>query len=101
MQWSENWGSIEIRATHKIFLPSSTLLKANGKSMVPAQPLIILYGCDFSKIYTAEQQTGKLFITFAVFAIFIGCPWFCLDWLLMQQNNAPKKLVFAKYSEQV
>ncbi len=28
---------------------------------------------DFDKIYTAEQQTGKLFITFAVFAIFIGC----------------------------
>ena len=28
---------------------------------------------DFNKIYTAEQRTGKLFITFAVFAIFIGC----------------------------
>jgi putative ABC transport system permease protein len=28
---------------------------------------------DFNKTYTAEQQTGKLFITFAVFAIFIGC----------------------------
>ena len=28
---------------------------------------------DFNKTYTAEQQTGKLFITFAVFAIFIAC----------------------------
>jgi putative ABC transport system permease protein len=28
---------------------------------------------NFNNIYPAEQQTGKLFITFAVFAIFIGC----------------------------
>ena len=28
---------------------------------------------DFNNIYTAEQQTGKLFITFAMLAIFIGC----------------------------
>jgi putative ABC transport system permease protein len=28
---------------------------------------------DFNKIYDAEQRTGKLFITFAVFAIFIAC----------------------------
>jgi putative ABC transport system permease protein len=42
--------------------------------MVPAQPFNYSFmDDDFSKIYTAEQQTGKLFITFAVFAIFIGC----------------------------
>jgi putative ABC transport system permease protein len=28
---------------------------------------------DFDNIYTTEQRTGKLFITFAVFAILIGC----------------------------
>ena len=28
---------------------------------------------DFNNIYAAEQRTGKLFITFAIFAIFIGC----------------------------
>ena len=28
---------------------------------------------DFDKLYHAEQQTGRIFITFAVFAIFIAC----------------------------
>ena len=28
---------------------------------------------DFNKMYNADQRTGKLFITFAVFAIFIAC----------------------------
>jgi putative ABC transport system permease protein len=28
---------------------------------------------DFDKIYHAEQQTGQIFITFAVFAILIAC----------------------------
>ena len=42
--------------------------------MVPAQPFNYTFmDADFDKIYTAEQRTGKLFITFAVFAILIGC----------------------------
>jgi putative ABC transport system permease protein len=28
---------------------------------------------DFDKLYHAEQQTGRIFITFAVFAILIAC----------------------------
>jgi putative ABC transport system permease protein len=28
---------------------------------------------DFNNLYQAEQQTGKLFITFAILAIFIAC----------------------------
>jgi putative ABC transport system permease protein len=42
--------------------------------MVPGQPFNYTFmDADFNNIYTAEQQTGKLFITFAMFAIFIGC----------------------------
>ena len=42
--------------------------------MVPGQPFNYTFmDADFNKVYTAEEQTGKLFITFAVFAIFIGC----------------------------
>ena len=42
--------------------------------MVPAQPFNYTFmDADFNNMYTAEQRTGKLFITFAVFAIFIGC----------------------------
>ena len=28
---------------------------------------------DFDKLYHADQQTGKIFVTFAVFAILISC----------------------------
>ena len=42
--------------------------------MVPAQPFNYTFmDTDFDNVYTAEQRTGTLFITFAVFAIVIGC----------------------------
>ena len=42
--------------------------------MAPGQPFSYTFlDADFNKIYNAEQRTGKLFITFAVFAIFIAC----------------------------
>jgi len=42
--------------------------------MAPGQPFSYTFlDADFNKIYDAEQRTGKLFITFAVFAIFIAC----------------------------
>ncbi|HVY74532.1 MAG TPA: ABC transporter permease [Puia sp.] len=44
------------------------------KSLAPGQPFNYSFmDADFNNLYTAEQQTGKLFISFAVFAIFIGC----------------------------
>ena len=44
------------------------------KSMDPGQPFSYTFlDADFNKIYTADQRTGKLFITFAIFAIFIAC----------------------------
>jgi len=43
-------------------------------SMAPGQPFSYTFlDADFNKIYSAEQRTGKLFITFAIFAIFIAC----------------------------
>jgi putative ABC transport system permease protein len=42
--------------------------------MAPGQPFSYSFlDADFNKIYEADQRTGKLFITFAVFAIFIAC----------------------------
>src|SRR5678815_1988851 len=44
------------------------------KSKAPGQPFSYSFlDEDFNKMYNAEQRTGKLFITFAVFAIFIAC----------------------------
>ena len=43
-------------------------------SMGAGQPIQYSFlDADFNKIYNADQRTGKLFITFAVFAIFIAC----------------------------
>ena len=43
-------------------------------SMAPGMPLSYTFmDNDFNNMYSAEQQTGKLFTTFAVFAIFIAC----------------------------
>ena len=74
IQLGENWGSIAIRVNTKNIASVINTVESKWKSMVPAQPFNYSFmDADFSKIYTAEQQTGKLFITFAVFAIFIGC----------------------------
>lgn len=74
MQWSENWGSIAMRVNTQNISSIINTVEAKWKSMVPAQPFNYSFmDADFNNIYTAEQRTGKLFITFAVFAIFIGC----------------------------
>ena len=42
--------------------------------MAAGQPFSYTFlDTHFNKTYNAEQRTGKLFITFAVFAIFIAC----------------------------
>jgi putative ABC transport system permease protein len=42
--------------------------------MVPGQPFSYSFlDADFNNLYKAEQRTGKLFISFAIFAIFIAC----------------------------
>ncbi len=74
IQLGDNRGSIALRidAKNASYIISSAENK--WKSMAPGQPFNYSFmDADFNKIYTAEQQTGKLFITFAIFAIFIGC----------------------------
>jgi len=70
----ENYGRIAIRINTKNIplLISQVQNKWNG--MAPGQPFSYSFlDADFNKVYNAEQRTGKLFITFAVFAIFIAC----------------------------
>ena len=44
------------------------------KSMAPSQPITYSFmNDDFNNTYKTEQQTGKIFISFAIFAIFIAC----------------------------
>ncbi len=74
IQEGENTGSIGLRINTKNISSIISRVESLWKTMVPGQPFQYSFmDADFNNIYTAEQQTGKLFITFAVFAIFIGC----------------------------
>ncbi len=74
IQESENWGAIAIRVNTKNISSIIENIQNEWNSMAPGQPFNYSFmDADFNNVYTAEQQTGKLFITFAVFAIFIGC----------------------------
>ncbi len=70
----ENWGNIAVRINTKNIPSVINSIQTKWISMTSGQPFNYTFmDADFNNIYTSEQQTGKLFITFAVFAIFIGC----------------------------
>ena len=70
----ENWGSIAVRVHTKNINSIINNIQNKWSATTSGQPFNYTFmDDDFNKVYTAEQQTGKLFITFAVFAIFIGC----------------------------
>jgi putative ABC transport system permease protein len=74
IQRGDNWGAIAVRVDTKNISSVITAIKNKWIGMVPAQPFNYTFmDADFENVYTAEQRTGKLFITFAVFAILIGC----------------------------
>jgi len=74
IQLGDNWGSIALRANTKNISSVINTIKTRWNTTSSGQPFNYTFmNDDFNKIYTAEQQTGKLSVTFAVFAIFIGC----------------------------
>jgi putative ABC transport system permease protein len=74
MQLGDNEGAIAVRVNTKNIPSLISSIQNKWDDMAPGQPFSYTFmDADFNRIYTAEQQTGKLFITFAVFAIFIGC----------------------------
>ncbi|MEO8852531.1 MAG: FtsX-like permease family protein, partial [Ginsengibacter sp.] len=74
IQLGDNEGSIALRIDTKNIPSIIDKVQSEWKSMVPGQPFSYSFmDADFNKTYNAEQRTGKLFITFAIFAIFIGC----------------------------
>jgi putative ABC transport system permease protein len=49
-------------------------IKNKWKAISPAQPFDYSFmDEDFNKLYTGEQTTGQIFITFAILAIVIAC----------------------------
>lgn len=74
MQLSDHYSTAAVRINANNIPAVISNVQAKWNAMAPGQPLNYSFmDADFNNIYTTEQQTGKLFITFAVFAIFIGC----------------------------
>jgi putative ABC transport system permease protein len=74
IELSENYGRIAMRINTKNIPALISEVEKKWNSMGPGQPFSYTFlDADFNKIYNAEQRTGKLFITFAIFAIFIAC----------------------------
>jgi putative ABC transport system permease protein len=69
-----NWSSMAVRFHTKDV--SSIIRQVESKLHAAKQGLPFSYtfmDSDFDKLYHAEQQTGRIFITFAIFAILIAC----------------------------
>jgi putative ABC transport system permease protein len=74
MNLGDNRGSMAIRLQRGD--PTNLLhqVEAKWQSMAQGVPFDYTFmDNDFNNLYRAEQQTGKVFITFAVFAILIAC----------------------------
>lgn len=74
MTLSDNWGAITVRFNAQNTQALLNDIQSRWKAAAPSQPFTYSFmDADFNNLYTADQQTGKLFISFAVFAIFIAC----------------------------
>jgi putative ABC transport system permease protein len=74
IQLGENQGGIALRLKSANAAAVIEQVKNQWNSMAPGQPFQYTFmDADFNNIYDAEQKTGKLFISFAVFAVLIGC----------------------------
>ncbi|MDP4148197.1 MAG: ABC transporter permease [Bacteroidota bacterium] len=71
---SDQYQTLALRAHGKDLRQVVTALEEKWKALAPGQPFNYTFlDEDFNNTYKAEQETGKLFVTFAIFAIFIGC----------------------------
>jgi putative ABC transport system permease protein len=74
IELGQNFGRIALRINSKNIPALISQVEKSWNNMTPGQPFSYTFlDADFNKLYNAEQKTGKLFITFAVFAIFIAC----------------------------
>ena len=71
---NRSWGDISLRFKTNNIPSLISQVEAKWNSMSPGLPFSYTFmDNDFNNLYNAEQRTGKLFTTFAVFAIFIAC----------------------------
>ncbi|MGC4035906.1 MAG: ABC transporter permease [Chitinophagaceae bacterium] len=74
IELGDTYGRVAMRVTTKNISALISQVEKTWNNMAPGQPFSYTFlDADFNKLYDAEQRTGKLFISFAVFAIFIAC----------------------------
>src|SRR5450631_411681 len=74
IELNQDYGRIAMRVNSKNISALISEVENKWNSAGPGQPFSYSFlDADFNKIYNAEQRTGKLFITFAIFAISIAC----------------------------
>ncbi|MEP6928305.1 MAG: FtsX-like permease family protein, partial [Ginsengibacter sp.] len=67
-------GSISLRISTKDIAGLIGQVESKWRTMASGQPFNYSFmDDDFNNIYKSEQQTGKIFISFAILAIFIAC----------------------------
>ena len=67
-------GNISVRISASNIPNVLAQIKNKWKAIAPSQPFDYSFmDEDFNKLYTTEQRTGQIFITFAVLAILIAC----------------------------
>jgi putative ABC transport system permease protein len=67
-------GNISVRMSAADNSDLIAQISSKWKAFAPGQPFDYTFmDEDFAKLYTTEQRTGKIFITFAVIAIVIAC----------------------------
>ena len=67
-------GNISVRISSGDIPDAVAQIKNKWKAIAPSQPFDYSFmDDDFNKLYTAEQRTANVFITFAVLAILIAC----------------------------
>ncbi|AEV98307.1 cell division protein FtsX [Niastella koreensis] len=74
MELNNSWENIMLRINTKNIPALISQVQNKWNSMAPGLTFRYTFmDNDFNNLYQAEQQTGTLFITFAVLAIFIAC----------------------------
>jgi putative ABC transport system permease protein len=67
-------GSISVKIQMTNIAVTIGQIKNKWKSITKSQPFDYSFmDDDFNKLYTVEQRTGQIFVTFAILAIFIAC----------------------------
>jgi putative ABC transport system permease protein len=74
MEMGNSWENIMLRIDTKNIPSLISQVKGIWNNMAPGLTFSYTFmDNDFNNLYQAEQQTGTLFITFAVLAVFIAC----------------------------